>query len=86
MKTLKDLNKNLISKVSGSNYNYQINDKKFSINEFNGNKGWCLNEFKKGAESSNFANEWFLVNSYGYNGLTLKQCKEMILININNNY
>jgi hypothetical protein len=84
MKTIKDLNKNLISKVSGSSYVYEIENVKFSINEYNGNKGWCLNEYQKAAKSSSFANEWFLVNSYGYEGLTLKSCKEMILLNWNN--
>lgn len=83
MTTLKDLNKKLISKVSGSSYIYEINNKRYSINEFNGNRGWCLNEYQKGAKSSSFSNEWFVVNSYGYNGLTLKECKEMILMDCN---
>ena len=85
MKTIKNLNEKLVSKKPGFNYSYEINNTKFEINEFNGNKGWALNEFKKGATNSKFNNELFLVSSYGYNGLTLKECKEMILMNWNNN-
>lgn len=75
----------LVSKKSGVNYTYKINDTKYEIHEYNGNKGWCLNEYKKGSKNSNFCNEWLLCDSYGYNGLTLKSCKEMILMNWNNN-
>lgn len=85
MRTIKNLNEKLVSKKSGFNYSYEINNTKFEINEYNGNKGWALNEFQKGAANSNFNNEWLLVSSYGYNGLTLKECKEMILMNWNNN-
>jgi hypothetical protein len=82
---MKDLNKMLVSKKAGSSYIYEINSTKFEINEFNCNRGWCLNEFTKGAESSFWKDEWLLRDSYGYNGLTLKDCKEMILMNWNSN-
>jgi hypothetical protein len=85
MKTIKNLNEKLVSKKSGFNYSYEINNTKFEINEYNGNKGWALNLFQKGAANSKFNNEWLLVSSYGYNGLTLKECKEMILMDWNNN-
>lgn len=75
MKTLKDLNKKLISKKSGYNYTYKINNTTFKIDEFNNQKGWCLNEFL----------HCDILNSYGHNGLTLKDCKEMILMAWNEN-
>ena len=75
MKAIKDLNKQLVSKKSGSYYMYEVNNKRYSINEFNNNKGWCLNEYKFIPQY----NEWTLVDSYGYNGLTLKECKQMIV-------
>jgi len=75
----------LVSKKAGFNYTYEINNTRFEINEFNDQRGWCLNEYKKGAENSFWAGEWLLTDSYGYNGLTLKECKEMIVMNWNSN-
>jgi hypothetical protein len=75
MKTLKDLNKKLTLKNAGYNYTYKIENTIFEINEFNSQKGWCLNEKLGG----------FLVDSYGYEGLTLSECKEMILMSWNSN-
>tara|TARA_R110002012_G_scaffold7450_3_gene34856 strand:+ start:354 stop:596 length:243 start_codon:yes stop_codon:yes gene_type:complete len=77
MKTLKNY---LTSKTSGSNYTYIINDKKYSIDEFNNNRGWCVNTYEKSKYSHD---GWTLVDSYGYNGLTLKKCKEMIVMELN---
>lgn len=85
MKTIKDLNKMLVSKQAGFNYTYEINNTRFEINEFNDQRGWALNEFKKCPENSLYSGEWLLTDSYGYNGLTLKDCKEMILMNWNSN-
>lgn len=69
MKTIKDLRKKLTQKKGGSYYIYKIAEYTFRINEFNNNRGWCLNTYK----NQN------LIDSYGHNGLTLKECKQMIL-------
>lgn len=84
MKTLKDLNKNLTKKESGFNYTYEINNTLFEINEFNGQKGWCLNESRKVVKETQSENKYSLKNSYGYEGLTLRECKQMILMQWNN--
>lgn len=73
MKTIKDLRKKLTDKKGGCYYNYKIGDYTFNISEFNNNRGWCLNTYK---------NEE-IIDSYGYNGLTLRECKEMILMEWN---
>ena len=73
--TIKELNSKLVEKQSGLYYIYIVDDMKYEIHEFNGNKGWCLNEFKL------HNGDWFLKDCYGHNGLTLKACKEMILMN-----
>lgn len=75
MKTIKDLNKKLVRKESGIVYVYVINNSKFEIHEFNDCKGWCLNSFEKYKDY-----DYQLVDSYGYNGFTLKECKNMILL------
>ena len=74
MKTSKDLNKQLVSKNAGFNYVYEINTTRFEINEFNGCKGWCVNEYVLTSLGN-----MELVNTYGYEGLLLRECKEMIL-------
>jgi hypothetical protein len=74
MKTLKDLAKALTSKESGYNYTYTINGTIHSIDEFNDCKGWCYNQYSVNGS---------LLDSYGYNGLTLKECKLMILASWN---
>ena len=73
MKNLKDLRSKLISKKAGFEYIYRINNRRFEICEFNNQKGWCLNEYI-GEE---------LVDSYGYEGLLLGECKGMILMSWN---
>lgn len=73
MKNLKDLRSKLISKKAGFEYIYCINDRRFEICEFNNQKGWCLNEYIRGQ----------LVNSYGYEGFLLRECKDMILMSWN---
>ena len=70
IKTIKDLNKTLVKKQAGREYEYYVNNTKFTINEFNNNKGWALNEYYECGQ---------LKYSYGHNGLLLKDCKEMIL-------
>jgi len=80
MKTFKDLRSKLVSKKAGSEYVYRINNTRYEICEFNCNKGWCLNEYR---EHERYGEE--LVDSYGYEGLLLKDCKEMILLAWNNN-
>jgi hypothetical protein len=70
---IKDLNKYLVYKYAGFHYHYVIGDYKFEINEFNDRKGWALNTYKK------YNDNWEFIDSYGYEGLTLKECKEMIL-------
>ena len=70
---IKDLNKYLVYKYAGFNYHYIIGNYKFEINEFNDRKGWALNTYKK------YNDNWSLIDSYGYAGLTLKECKQMIL-------
>jgi len=74
MKTTKDLAKKLISKNAGFRYTYKINNTTFEICEFNDCKGWALNEY-------NLNN--VLINSYGYDGLLLRECKQMIVMQWN---
>lgn len=71
MKTFKDLAKKLVSKEAGYNYVYIINNTRFEICEFNGQKGWCLNEYRISTDE--------YVGGYGYEGQLLKDCKNMIL-------
>ena len=71
MKTSKDLAKKLVSKNAGYSYTYIINNTRFEICEFNNQKGWCLNEYRIGSD--------VCINSYGYEGLLLRDCKSMIL-------
>jgi hypothetical protein len=78
IKDIKDLNKYLVYKYAGFNYHYLIGDLKFEINEFNDQKGWALNTYEK------YRNEWHLVDSYGYEGFTLRECKQMILQELEN--
>lgn len=73
---VKDLKKYLVYKNAGFNYHYIIGDYKYEINEFNDQKGWALNTYKK------YKDEWYLENSYGYEGLTLRECKEMIVMDL----
>jgi hypothetical protein len=78
---IKDLNKYLVHKQAGFNYHYIIGDYKFEINEFNDRKGWALNTYKK----SKINDDWNLIDSYGYAGFTLRECKYMILQELKNN-
>ena len=73
---VKDLKKYLVYKYAGFNYHYIIGDYKYEINEFNDQKGWALNTYKK------YKDEWHLIDSYGYEGLTLRECKEMIVMDL----
>jgi hypothetical protein len=73
---VKDLKKYLVYKYAGFNYHYIIGDYKYEINEFNDQKGWALNTYKK------YKGEWHLIDSYGYEGLTLRECKEMIVMEL----
>ena len=75
MKTSKDLLKKLVSKNAGFKYVYKINNTRFEICEFNNSKGWCLNEYNVNTEE--------LIDSYGHEGLLLRQCKKMILMQWN---
>lgn len=72
--TNKDLAKKLVSKVAGCSYVYEINNTRFEICEFNNFKGWCLNEY-----TLSCLGNMQLVNSCGYNGFLLRECKESIL-------
>jgi hypothetical protein len=73
---VKDLKKYLVYKYAGFNYHYIIGDYKYEINEFNDQKGWALNTYEK------YKGEWHLIDSYGYEGLTLRECKEMIVMEL----
>jgi hypothetical protein len=76
IKSIKDLNNYLTHKKPGFNYHYVIGDYKFEINEFNDKQGWALNTYKK------YNNDYHLIDSYGYKGFSLRECKNMILTEI----
>jgi len=73
---VKDLKKYLVYKKAGFSYHYIFDIWKYEINEFNDQKGWALNTYKK------YKDEWHLIESYGYEGLTLRECKEMIVMEL----
>ena len=75
--TSQELNNHLVSKKAGFNYTYVINNKKYSIDEFDNQKGWCLtiNELNQGHPA---LGEYILKSSYGHRGLKLRECKLMI--------
>ncbi len=77
MKTLKDLKEKLTFKEAGYKYVYEINNTRFEINEFNYNKGWCLNEYVEYTNEGK--KDYMLIDSYGYEGLLLRDCKFMIV-------
>jgi len=82
MKTLKHLKEKLTFKEVGYTYVYEINNTRFEINEFNYNKGWCLNEYVQFTYEGQ--KNYELVDSYGYEGLLLRDCKNMIVRQWNN--
>ena len=63
-------------KIFHFSYHYIFDIWKYEINEFNDQKGWALNTYKK------YKGEWHLIDSYGYEGLTLRECKEMIVMEL----
>lgn len=75
MKTIKDLRKKLTNKIAGVKYTYEINNTKYNIYILEDMKSWCLNTIENGE----------LVDAYGYKGLRLKDCKDMILMSWNSN-
>lgn len=74
MKNSKDLRKQLVSKITGIKYVYEINTTRFEICEYNDSKGWCLNTY----ELSCLGN-MELTECYGHDGFLLRECKESIL-------
>ena len=79
IKTTKDLAKKLTEKIGGRHYIYEIGNMRYEICEFNDGKGWCLNEYKAIKPSPNFPKGWKYIDAYGYDGLLLRECKDMIL-------
>jgi hypothetical protein len=75
IKSIKDLNKYLVKKEAGYYYHYIIGNYKFEINEFSNQKGWAVNTYKKHINDDN----WDLIDTYGHDGLTLRECKQIVL-------